>query len=144
MIYLKQNNINNVVLTLQENSTLWNYSGIQPYYLFQFTSPTTNQQLQFVSDNISPLSARNSYDQFNIIVTGVTSQNFSAGTIFLNPATFWTYKIFEQTSQYNFNTTGVTGMVEYGKILYSASTTDFNYSYMTGNTEYYVFNTYSY
>lgn len=142
MIFLNQNQANKVTLTLQENSQLFTYSGIQPYYLFMFSSQTTNQSFTFVSDNISPTSARTSYDQFWITCTGATAVNYSAGTISLNPGLFWHYSVYEQNQQYNFNINNAVGLVEQGKVLYSAATSDFRYYTMTGDSTYLVFNTY--
>lgn len=141
-IHLKQNTINDVILTLREKSLLWTYSSITPYYLFEFISPTTNQTIYFVADNLSSLSAQNSYDEFNIITTGITNVNYSAGTIHLNPAMFWTYNVYEQTNQYNFNVSNTISKVETGKVMYTASTQDFTFIKMTGNTNHIVFNTY--
>ncbi len=142
MIFLEQNSINNVVVSLQSNSTLFTYSGIQPYYLFEFKSPTTNATLRFVSDNIASVSARTSYDEFNITTSGASYQNISAGTINLNPGIFWQYQIFEQNQQYNFNPLNSVSLVKSGKVFYSAATSDFTYVSMTGNTNFITFNTY--
>ncbi|HWY35503.1 MAG TPA: hypothetical protein VNX68_12730 [Nitrosopumilaceae archaeon] len=142
-IKLNQNQSNNVILTLQENSALFTYSGINPYYLFVFSSQTTNQSFNFVANNISSLSARNSYDQFTITCTGATYQNLSAGTIHLNPGMFWHYSVYEQTNQYNFNINNAVGLVEQGKVQYFPATQDFTYVQMTGDSTYTVFNTYN-
>lgn len=142
LLYLKQNTVNDVVLTLREKSLLWTYSAITPFYLFEFTSPTTNSSLRFVADNISSLSAQDSYDEFHIITTASTYTNLSAGTISLNPAIFWEYNVYEQTNQYNFDTTQTVSCVEKGKVFYSAATQDFGYIKMTGNTSHITFNTY--
>jgi hypothetical protein len=141
-IKLNQNQSNNVILTLQENSALFTYSGYQPYYLFVFSSQTTNSSFSFVADNISSVSARNSYDQFTIICTGATHINLSAGTINLNPGMFWHYTIYDQINQYNFAISGTTGMVEQGKVQYFPASQDFQYIQMTGDSSYIVFNTY--
>ena len=141
-IFLNQNMRNMVYLTLQENSTLFTYSGIQPYYLFVFSSQTTNQSFNFVSNNLASISARSSYDQFQIVCTNPSAVNLSAGTIHLNPAVFWHYSVYEQLNQYNFNISNTVGLVEQGKVQYSAATQDFAYTTMTGDSTYIVFNTY--
>ncbi len=143
LIYLNQNQENNVVLTLREKSLLWLYSSYTPFYLFQFTNVTTNQTLFFTGPNLSSLSAQDSYDQFNIICTGATYVNYSASTINLNPGMFWTYKVYEQQDQYNFQLSGTVSCVETGKVMFCAATQDFSYINMTGNSSYITFNTYN-
>ncbi len=140
MIYLKQNTINtDVVLTLQPTSTLFTYSGIQPYYLFEFSSPTTNSKFRFVAPDTAPVSARTSYDQFTIITTGSTSINYTAGTISISPGMFWQYNIYEQVGQYNLDLSGTTSMIKTGKVLYSGTTSERTYIEATGNTTYITF-----
>lgn len=142
-LFLNQNQTNDVVLTLREKSLLWKYSGITPYYLWQIISPTTRENILFVANNIAPTSAQtDSYDEFLITCTGSTGVNLSAGTVYINPGMFWTYNIYEQTSQYNFNTLNCVSVVETGKIQFSSATQDFQYVKMTGNTNYIAFNTY--
>lgn len=141
-LYLKQNTINDTIFTLRELSLLWQYSAITPYYLFSFQNQVTNETINFVADNISPLSAQNSYDEFLITCTGATSVNYSAGTIHLNPASSWIYKVYEQNQQYNFDVNNTVSLVESGKILYTSTTQDFTYVQMTGNSNYITFNTY--
>lgn len=142
LIALKQNTINDVVLTLREKSLLWIYSATTPFYLFSFINQTTKQTINFVADNISPLSAQNAYDEFLITCTGATSVNLSAGTIWLNPAITWQYNVYEQNQQYNFNPQNSVSLVETGIVQYSSQTQDFTYIKMTGNTNYVAFNTY--
>lgn len=145
LIYLNQYQSNNVVLTLQENSLLFNYSGISPYYLFQLSSKTTHEQIYFVADNISPLSAQNSYDRFTIICTGKTDVNLSAGTIHLNPGMFWHYNIYEQLNQYNFDVNNTISKVESGKVQFIPSVVEAPYisATFTGTGTYITFNTYN-
>lgn len=140
--YLKQNTINNCIFTLREKSLLWQNSGITPYYLFQFISQTSRQEVLFVANNLSSLSAQNSYDEFNIICTGATQTNFSAGTIHLNPASSWRYNVYEQLNQYNFDVNQCISRVETGMVIYSSATQDFTYIKMTGDSNYIAFNTY--
>jgi hypothetical protein len=133
LIYLNQNSSNNVILTLNENSLLFNYSSITPYYLFHFSSVTTNEQIYFTATNLAPLSAQNSYDKFNIICTGASS------------GMFWHYNIYEQTQRYNFNIANTVSKVESGKVQYIPATQDFTYisASITGTTNYIAFNTYN-
>ena len=145
LIYLNQNQSNNVILTCQENSLLWNYSGITPFYLFQLSSATTHEQILFVADNLSPLSAQNSYDKFTIICTGASYVNLSAGVIHLNPGMFWHYNVYEQVDQYNFDLANTVSKVESGKVQYIPATQDFNYisPSWSGTNDYITFNTYN-
>lgn len=141
-IYLQQNSANNVYLTLREKSLLWTYSSITPYYLFNFISPTTKQTIAFVSDNLAPFSAQDSYDLFNIITTGATAVNYSAGTIHLNPGMFWNYKVYEQLNQFNFDVANTISEVENGKVQFSGAVAIFQYVKATGNTNYIAVSTY--
>lgn len=141
LIYLNQNQTNQVYLTLREKSLLWIYSSITPYYLFTFKNQTTNQTLIFTAPNQASLSAQSSYDLFNITCTGSSYVNLSAGTISLNPGIFWEYKIYEQNQQFNFNVANTVSCVEVGKVFYSAATNSPDYISMTGNSSYITFNT---
>ncbi len=141
LIYLNQNQSNQVYLTLREKSLLWIYSSITPYYLFSFKNQTTNDTIIFTAPNISSLSAQGSYDQFNLICTGYSQTNLSAGTIHLNPGIFWEYKIYEQNQQDNFSIANTVSCVETGKVYYSAATNTPAYISMTGNSSYITFNT---
>lgn len=108
MIYISKGlPSNEVVLTLREKSLLWELSGITPYYLFSLSSDTTGQIINFVGDNIAPLSAQSRYDLFEWN-TSITNQ--------LEPEVFWTYTAFEQTSSANTITSIAYGIVETGKI----------------------------
>lgn len=122
MIYVTDNSINYVVLTLQENSQLWSVSGISPYYLFEFVSPATNVGMFFVGTNLSTTSQKLRFDSFNITLTGSTYINLSASTIYMRPGVFWTYNVWEQNNQYNFNPALAVGLVETGKLMFSATT----------------------
>lgn len=141
LIYLNDNQQNDIYLTLREKSLLWTYSSITPYYLFTFKNNTTNTTIVFTAANLAPFSAQSSYDQFSIICTGLTYANYSAGTISLNPGVFWTYNVYEQLEQYNFNLANTTSCVETGKVMLCASTTNISYITASGNTDYITFNT---
>lgn len=134
MIQISQNTNNLVTLDLTSNSSYWNFSAITPFYLFSFTSDTTQQVINFVADNIAPISARTRYDQFNIIETGSTYTNLTGGTISLANGTFWSYSVYEQyPDQYNLNPANALNIVSTGRIYY---TLNFNngYIYYSGNS----------
>lgn len=134
MNQITKNNSNYCVFTLREKSQLWNLSGITPNYLFSFKSETTNETINFVSDNLADLTAQTRYDEFLIIETGSTHVNLSAGTINLTPAIFWEYVVYEQIPKYNFNTGSTIGVVEHGRIYVNDTVNIFTYTSYTGQT----------
>ena len=123
MILINKNSSNDIFLSLQEKSQLWQVSGISPYYLFVVSSDTTNAVINFVSNNLADSNHKQRADEFIFIESGSTYINLSAGTLNLSPGLFWTYTVFEQTNQYNFNTSNCVGIVETGKLYLSGSTT---------------------
>ena len=134
MNQIAKNTSNDCVFTLREKSQLWNLSGITPFYLFSFTSQQTNQIINFVSTNLADLTAQTRYDEFLIVETGSTHVNLSAGTINLTPAIFWDYVVYEQLSQFNFNTAKTIGVVEHGRIYVNDTVDTFNYLSYSGQT----------
>jgi hypothetical protein len=140
MVYLNDNSVNYVVATLQENSQLYLYSGISPFYLWNFTSPSTNVGFYFVSDNLSSDVDKFRYDSFNITLTSSTYVNLTAGTIHMSPGTFWDYTVYEQINQYNLDPAQTVGIVEQGKALMSATSIDnSHFTYYTGGSTTRVF-----
>lgn len=95
MVLINKNSNNTMVLTLTENSTLTN-----PFYLFNFVSDVTNESVNFIATDLSNYTDR--YNKFLITETSGT-QILTSGTIELNPAGSWTYKVYEQTSDTNLN-----------------------------------------
>lgn len=139
-ITTNKNSNNDWILTLRENSTLWSQSGVTPYYLFSITSDTTNQVINFVADNISPFSAQSRYDEFTIIETGSTFTNLTAGTINLQPETYWTLHVYEQTTRNNLDITQTVGLVEVDKVrVNGVIEAPLTYYSPTGNTGYYTY-----
>ncbi len=143
MIQIVQNTENTVYLDLTSNSNYWINSGITPYFLFSFTSDTTQQVINFVSDNIAVLSARTRYDEFIITETGSTYTNFTAGTINLPVGNFWTYSVYEQfPDQYNLDPSQALDMVTTGRVFYTPnSTAGYVYYENTGSTNNFFYNT---
>lgn len=78
MIFLKQNNINDIALTLNEKNPL---TGITSGFTFNFTHTDTNTQVSFYGVDIS--SCPNRFNRFNITVTGSTFIDLSASTVSL-------------------------------------------------------------
>lgn len=142
MIFIQQNKANLATLELTNNSSLWIYSSITPYFLFLFESDTTHQKIYFVGNNIAPFSSLTSYDQFIITETGSTYTNLSASTIYLSPGMFWTYSVWEQNTQYNFNPLLSVGLVDTGKIMFSAGTSNITYFQNSGTTNFITYTNY--
>ena len=142
MLNLTQNNNNLCTLELTCNSNYYTFSGIMPYYLFLFESDTTHQQIYFVSDNIAPISARTSYDQFIITESGSTFQNLTGGTIHLSPGFFWTYTIWEQLNQYNLNPALALDIVDTGRVMFSAGTSGIQYFQNSATTNFSTYTNY--
>ncbi len=138
MININQNSANNVVLDLTANSSLWIFSSQTPYFLFEFTSEATQEQILFVAENLADLTARTRYDQFNIIESGSTYTNLTGGTISLTPGYFWLYNVYEQTTRDNLLISGTVGLVSNGRVYYQPNTTN-NFVFLTGNTSNNVF-----
>lgn len=116
MINLIQNQRNVIVLTLREKQTAASLNAY-PYYLFNLKSDFTNDELNFIATNQSQYS--NSYNLFEIYVTGLTAnQNLTGGTIKIDSGSY-TYKIYEQSSNTNtsISFSGVGNQLETGKVL---------------------------
>jgi hypothetical protein len=139
MIYFNKNTKNDIILTLRENSVLWNVSGITPFYLFQFTSENNNRPLYFTPQNISSSYDQQRFDEFYIIESGLTYQNLTANTpsINLSPAIFWNYQIYEQLNQYNLDPTQTISTVEVGKVFVSGYTGYVAQTYTYTGSSYY-------
>lgn len=134
MIQLKQNQSNLVTLDLTSNSNYLNFSGISPYYLFEFTSEVTSESIYFVTTNIAPLSARTRYDQFLVIETGSTFTNLTAGTVNLSTGNFWLYNVYEQLNQFNLDPKQALDIVNTGRVFYTPNITN-GYVAFTGNSQ---------
>jgi len=126
MIYLNQDNTNNVVLTLTENVTL---TG-DTFYLFEFISDDTRVSKLFTADDLSTNTCR--FNQFDITVTGGT-ENLTGGTINLDPVGYYKYNVYQMSDPYNLSISGTSGIVETGKLYLSGITKPDMISY-TGNT----------
>lgn len=143
MIQIAQNTANTVTLDLTVNSQYYIQSAITPYFLFSFTSDTTQQVINFVANNIAPISALTRYDQFIITETGSTFTNLTGGTINLANGNFWSYNVYEQyPNQYNLNPALALDVVSTGRVFYKPnSSTGYIYYHNTGTTNNYYYNT---
>lgn len=109
---LNQNSSNYIYPTLSESITL---TATPVYFLFNFVSETTQEDIWFTAEDLSTNTIR--YNKFQITLTGSSYQNLTAGTISMNPAGKWTYKVYEMLNQTNLELSGTTGTVlEYGQI----------------------------
>ena len=132
MINLTKSGNTLVAVTLYEKTTI---SAVTPYYLFEFLSQDTNQNVYCTGTDISPNVFR--YNLFNFCETGTTSQNLTACTINLTPAGYWQYNVYQMTGQTNTSLTGVTGSaIESGKMLVSGTSQSVNFGVkaFTGGT----------
>lgn len=89
MIVINKDSTNLVALSLT-NRTLQT-----PYYLFQFTNEQTGEEVLFNAEDTSSYQCR--YNLFDIIETGVTFINYTAGTINLALGT-WDYNVYETSA----------------------------------------------
>lgn len=74
MIYLKQDTVNNIALTLNEKNTLTGDT-----YNFNFRHVDTNVQVNFSGTDLSWCPYR--FNRFLITLTGATDVNLSASTV---------------------------------------------------------------
>ena len=110
MLVINKNSTSTLVLTLAENTTLTN-----PYYLFKLTNDLTGEAVRFIAHDESDYTYR--YNQFRVTETSGT-QVFTSGTITLNPTGFWSYEVYEQSSNSNLHegASTVRVPVETGKV----------------------------
>lgn len=101
MLYVKSGIINPVSLTLRENTT------ISPvYYLFEFQNDFTKDKLY----KLPPMVSSNSrYTEFHI---DLGEDGFS-----MTPSGWWSYKVYQQTSETNLDPLLSQGLIEKGKLL---------------------------
>jgi hypothetical protein len=104
MIYLKQDTVNNIALTLNEKNSL---TGDTYNFLFRHTD--TNVQVNFTGTDLSWCPYR--FNRFLITVTGATYVNLSASTINL------------QNGFHDYTVTNISGdTLETGVVLVSGTT----------------------
>ena len=104
MIYLKQDTVNNIALTLNEKNSL---TGDTYNFLFRHTD--TNVQVNFTGTDLSLCPYR--FNRFLITVTGATYVNLSASTINL------------QNGFHDYTVTNISGdTLETGVVLVSGTT----------------------
>lgn len=136
MIFLNQNITNEVYLTLSESITL---TGTPVYFLFRFIDETTKNSLYFTAPDISTNTVR--YNQFQITLTANTAnQNFTAGTITMNPAGLWRYEVYQQYSPTNIQLSGTNEFyIENGIVQLSGTPNTMITNFYTGQTQNYTY-----
>lgn len=111
MIYLKNNIVNTVVLTLTETSTLSN-----PFYLFEFIPEfSESDSIFFTTSDLSPATFR--YNEFDIELnlTGSTTGGTSVALNLVSGQ--YEYKVYESTGQ-TLSISATTGnVVESGRMV---------------------------
>lgn len=114
MIYLQQDIVNNVVVTLRENTTLNSTSGV--FYLFEFISDNTLNPIYFTAEDISTNKCR--YNEFEVELVNSTSGRLDplVGIINLEINGYYKYNIYQQLSKTNLDPTLADGIVENGKV----------------------------
>jgi hypothetical protein len=134
MLRLGQDKVNTIWVNLSDAAV---FTGTPIYYLFQFISETTNDEVIFTTPDVSQNVLR--YNQFNITVTGST-QNLTAGTINLNPKGEYIYNVYDMYSPTNLAISGTSGVIIKTGILQVTGT---SLSYITqdytGHTDSYGF-----
>lgn len=127
MLQFKQDDISaDIIVTLSENVVL-----PAPYYLFVFTHVTTKDIVAFVkavADDLSSYPSR--YNQFTL-----SPVTLFAGT---QPGE-WHYKVYQQVSASNVDTTLTGNVLEYGKLILSRAI-DFVFNKYDSPTTYKTYN----
>lgn len=110
MITIQQNASNNVVATLNEKATVTPFD-----VLFEFKNDSSGDIKYFTALDISPATAR--YNRFTIVEN--TTENLYAGIVSLEPAGYWSYKIYEMpvASPPSIDPLNAIGILEEGKVL---------------------------
>lgn len=117
MIVINKNSVNDIVLTLTENSTI-----PAPYYLFQFTNELNTNEVLFNATDLSNFNCR--FNRFNIIETGTTYQDVTNGIINLFAQGQWKYSIYEASAS-TLSISATTGVVlETGIVVVIGNDTD--------------------
>ena len=125
MIRLQQNTVNNVVLTLNELTTI-----DTPYYLFQFISDDTNNHKIFTGIDIS--INKNRFNEFNIELTA-SSEDLLNSVVKLPLKGFYKYNVYSQVSSTNLDLNNITELVETGKVYVDDTATSEKIIYSGGN-----------
>jgi hypothetical protein len=123
MIHLIKGQVNKIILTLSEKSTL-----TSPNYLFYFKSRNTNETVAFVILNNADLSAyKERFNAFNITVSSYFATKLPGE---------WSYQIYEQTSTSNLIPSQATSLLESGQATLN-DTSQFSFTTYSNQTNTY-------
>ena len=111
MIYLNQNNSNEVITTLYEGCT----NVTNPYFYWRLIDKNTFDVIKFTSDDHS--NNPYYYNAFTVSVFSLsgtaTPYGLTNGTIYANAGTY-DYTVFEITNPYDYSTSNTVGVAEVG------------------------------
>jgi hypothetical protein len=134
MIYLNEDTINIVALTLTEKSTI---VEVPVYYLFEFISDDTNDTKLFTAQDTS--TNKNRYNRFNIEVTN-GAEDLLTGVINLPTKGYYKYNVYEQTDETNLLIANTTSLVENGKVYLDGAVKPVISDYTDESKQKYVYN----
>jgi len=128
MIYIRKNQANTVVLTLNEKATSTTHD-----WLFEFTNELTGQTKLFTAFELSSNTSR--YNEF--VITESATENLYNGTVTLSPTGYWNYTIYEMadTSPTILLPASAIGVVETGKVFVYDSTENINYTFTSDESK---------
>jgi|SRR6185437_135306 len=120
MITITRGTVNTIVLTLTENISISN-----PVFLFVFTNDQTRQAYQCIAADQSGFTYR--YNEFFISETASPAP-FAGGVSLPSPGDYH-YAVYQQTSTSNLDPTLAERLLETGKMIVLASSSDTNNTY---------------
>lgn len=128
MIYIRKNQANTVVLTLNEKATTTSHD-----WLFVFTNDVTGESKTFTAFDLSTTTTR--FNKF--VITESSTENVYNGTIELTPTGYWHYTVYEMadTSPTSLVVANALATVETGKVFVYDSTENVNYTFNTDETK---------
>lgn len=133
MIKIERATSNEVIVTLTEKVTI----SAPYYFLFSFTSQTTNITKNFLCADTSSYPDR--YNKFSITEVASGSEDLNNGIVNLQPEGFWNYKIYAQNSSSNLLPLSADELVEEGivRVMGSDIVTYNEYDGQTTTIKYY-------
>jgi len=132
MIFLNQDTVNDVVVTLRELTTISN-----PFYLFEFTSDDTNIPKYFTGTDIS--TNVNVYNEFSIELTSGV-EDLEDCVIKLPLKGYYKYNIYSMVTEGNLDIANITELVESGKVYVEDAVNPIKTAYAGGNNTKTVYN----
>lgn len=108
-----QSGINTFIVTVSEKVTISN-----PYYLIRIVHDQTNNEFSCIAPDTSDYTSR--YNRFQI--TQMTTPDNTDAEINVDESGLFHYYIYEQSSSTNLNYLNATGLLEVGKLTFTATT----------------------